>query len=122
MATFQQPLTPEERLKTRIELKDILTDRIETLDVPEIYYSDLANLLSIPLTADDRRLFDLLDELSEKEHSQGRGFLSVIVIGKLTKRPGVGFFEMAERCGENTSNREAFYQAARQDVLDCWKA
>lgn len=118
MATPPQPLTPSERFRARMELKNILIDRIETLDNPDIFYGDLVTMLSIEMTADDRRLFELLDEISEQEFSQGRGFLSVIVIKKATKRPGEGFFAMAKKCGEDVSDREAFYESAKRDVRD----
>lgn len=121
MITSTQPLSDSDKFKTHLELKSILVERIETLDKPDIYYSDLVALLQIDLAVDDRRFFELLDELSEKEFSQGRGFLSVVVIGKATNRPGDGFFDMAKRCGVDTRDREEFYASARRHVINHWK-
>jgi len=76
-----------------------------------IPYSDLASKIkAVQLAAHDKRLFQLLAEVSSEEDDAGRGLLSVIVVHKSgDMQPGPGFFELAKHRGRKVS-----------DVLKCW--
>ena len=76
-----------------------------------IPYSDLASKLkAVRLAANDKRLFQLLAQISSEEDEAGRGLLSVIVVHKNgDMQPGPGFFELAKNRGRKVS-----------DILKCW--
>lgn len=76
-----------------------------------IPYSDLASKLkAVHLAANDKRLFQLLAQISSEEDEAGRGLLSVIVVHKNgDMQPGPGFFELAKNRGRKVS-----------DILKCW--
>jgi len=66
-----------------------------------ISYSELAGQIrTINFQANDKPFHDLLGYLSVREHSEGRGLLSVLVVHKGGDlRPGKGFFQLAKECG-----------------------
>lgn len=76
-----------------------------------IPYSDLASKIKVVhLAAHDKRLFELLAQISSEEDDAGRGLLSVIVVHKSgDMQPGPGFFELAKHRGRKVS-----------DILKCW--
>ena len=73
-----------------------------------IPYSELVRKIgSIKFKARDKRLFDLLGEISLDEDAEGRGMLSVIVVHKNgDMQPGPGFFRFAKELG--------------RDRMKCW--
>ena len=95
--------------KAKAEAKEALVDRAKIRGM--IPYSDLvADINAIKLEAHDRRLFELLGEISSEEDAAGRGMLTVIVVHKFgDMQPGPGFFELAKQLGKDTS-----------DILECW--
>ena len=95
--------------KAKAEAKETLVERAKVRGV--IPYSDLVNSINaIKLQAHDRRLFQLLGEISSEEDAAGRGMLTVIVVHRSgDMQPGPGFFELAKQLGKDTS-----------DILECW--
>src|SRR5262245_36679272 len=75
----------------------------------DMAYSELVtHIRTIRFEYHDRHLDALLEEISVEEDKAGRGMLSAIVVHKTgDKRPGPGFFKLAERLGRNISDRDA---------------
>lgn len=70
-----------------------------------ISYSDLTSKVeTYEFQPNDPRLYRLLDDLSQEEVAAGRGMLSVVVVHKDDKQPGVGFFELAKALGRKIAN------------------
>ncbi len=106
------------------EAKEILIERAKVGGTSKgtIPYSELAsNIQSIQLEAHDVRLFNLLGEISVEEDEAGRGLLTVIVVHKEgDKRPGPGFFELAEELGRDTSDIEGCWIKELNKVYKYW--
>jgi hypothetical protein len=51
--------------------------------------------------ASPNALYRVLAEVSEREHDNGRGMISAVVVGQMTGRPPAPFFEMARRAPFN---------------------
>lgn len=62
----------------------------------------------------------LLSEISRTEDAQGRGMLSVFVVDQKKRRPGDGFFELAEELGRDVSDRDAFFKRELAAVHRYW--
>lgn len=108
--------------QARERAREILIQRARRRGGQTITYSDLVAQLNLPIEASDPRLSFLLDEISTEEHSEGRGFLTVLVVHKFgDQMPGPGFFEMAERCGANIIDREEFWSSSFAEVLTTWQ-
>ena len=75
-----------------------------------IPYSDLVSKIhSIPFDSFDEELDHLLGQISESEHTAGRGMLTVIVAHKDgDQRLGSGFYIWAEHRGYNVGDRDIF--------------
>jgi hypothetical protein len=87
-----------------------------------ITYSDLVlRVKAIKLRPNDPRLARLFTEISCEEVKVGRGMLSVLVVRMDTRRPGVGFFVLAEKLGRNVSDREAFWRRETNRVFRAWR-
>ena len=65
------------------------------------YYSEIAPLAGLDMSSEvDRfRIAQILGEISEDEHRDGRPLLSAVVILKGENRPGEGFFGLAGNLG-----------------------
>ena len=93
----------------KAEVREVLIARARVRGM--ITYSELVReVKAVPFEAYDARLFALLGELSADEDHAGRGMLSALVVHKTgDMEPGVGFFELANSLGRNTT-----------DVTKCW--
>jgi len=91
------------------EMRNILTKRAKLRGM--IPYSELVGMVkTIKLEPDSYALAAMLGEISSEEDRAGRGMLSVIVVHKYgDMQPGLGFFDLAEELGRDTS-----------DILKCW--
>jgi hypothetical protein len=91
------------------EIRWILIATAQAQEV--ISYSDLVrHVQTIRLEAHDKRLFEMLGEISIQEAAAGRGMLSVVVVHKHgDMQPGPGFFDLARKLKRNTN-----------DVTRCW--
>ncbi|UPK04558.1 HNH endonuclease [Bradyrhizobium sp. 170] len=87
---------------------------------PLITYSDIAKeIRAIKFEPDDKRLHELLGEISVDENAAGRGMLSVLVVHKHGEhKPGPGFFVLAKRLGRKTSDPEELFVAELAKVKD----
>ena len=88
-------------------------------------YSDIAPLANLDMSnPDDRnKISVILDEISEKEHEEGRPLLSTVVIHKDNNMPGKGYFKMAKRIGLHTGNDDfMFYINELRKVHNYYKA
>ncbi len=57
---------------------------------------------------------EMLGEIAEEEDAAGRGLLTVLVVHKSgNMEPSVGFYELAEKLGRNTSDRMKLWVAGR---------
>ncbi|WJV23175.1 MULTISPECIES: hypothetical protein [Pseudomonas] len=101
--------------------KAILVRRARRPGNPLISYSDLVAQLPLAIDPSDPRLSLLLDEISVEEYSEGRGFLTVLVVHKHGDiKPGTGFYKMARKCGEEFDDEDAFHIRALEEVTRYW--
>ena len=87
-----------------------------------VTYGELVAQLPLAISHDDHRLSFLLDEISTEEDSEGRGFLTALVVHQDDWMPGADFFTMARRCCADVNNEEAFYMDAFNHVVEYWRA
>jgi hypothetical protein len=67
----------------------------------------------------------LLGEISEDEHQNGRPMLSAVVVSEWKGLlPGEGFFKLARKLGKTSANdataEKQFWISERDAVYDCW--
>jgi len=87
------------------------------------YYSDIAPMvgLDMDLPPDRNKIGELLDDINQREHADGRPLISAVVVQKDTLRPGQGFFKLSRGLGLFTgSDRDAFYVQELRKVHDYW--
>src|SRR6059058_4250136 len=72
-----------------------------------IAYSELSNqMTTIRIAPFGLPMSEMLGEIGTEEDAAGRGLLTVLVVHKSgDMEPGVGFYELAESLGRNTSDR-----------------
>src|SRR5439155_26597534 len=100
----------------------ILRERAKRRANQTISYSDLVDQIkTIKLEARDARLAHMLGEISTEEDAAGRGMLTVLVVHKGDVRPGDGFFELAQSLGRDTRDREKFWIAEFNRVIDYYR-
>jgi hypothetical protein len=103
----------------QIEAQIIMSDSAK--ERKTITYFGLASRLqSVAFEADDKRLHDLLDEISRQEYATGRGMLSAVVVRKVEMDPGNGFFKLARALGRSADDRMKFWTEELQFVYDAW--
>lgn len=102
------------------EITRILKDKARMRSL--IHYSDLVlQVKSIQLEPYSELLGSLLDQVSISEDSQGRGFLSAVVVRKSgDQKPGPGFFELMEHRGRDISDQTKCWLAELKIVHDYW--
>lgn len=117
-STYGRP--PEQWAKAKQEIRDILiTKARERAMIP---YSELVDMVdSVQLDAFGPPLSSMLGQLSLEEHELGRPLLSVLVVHKLgDMKPGVGFFELAQQLGRQTSDTDKAWITEVQKVFQYW--
>ncbi|MBG8560196.1 hypothetical protein I4436_11290 [Pseudomonas qingdaonensis] len=102
--------------------RNLLVRRARLKNRELVTYGELVAQLPLAISHDDHRLSYLLDEISTEEHSEGRGFLTALVVHQDDWMPGAGFFVMARRCGAEVHDEEAFYMNAFKQVVEYWRA
>ena len=86
-----------------------------------IWYSDLVHKIrACSLHHRDRRLFEMLGEVSIDEDKAGRGLLTAVVVRMEDGRPGPGFFKLAESLGRDVSDKERCWKEELKKVHDAW--
>lgn len=118
--TYGFPDSDWARAKTAA--REMLIRRARLRNRELVTYSELVTQLPLPISHDDHRLSFLLDEISTEEYTEGRGFLTALVVHKRDMSPGAGFFTMARRCGIDFDNEETFYRDAFNEVVGYWRA
>ena len=87
-------------------------------------YSDLSNHLErttgLYLEPHDFRFHHMLGEISTAEDAAGRGLLTAVVVHKEDRKPGRGFFELAQRRGRDTSEELRFLGVELKKVYAAW--
>ena len=88
-----------------------------------IAYSELVEKVNaIDIPAHGPAIGDILGEISSEENERGRGMLTVLVVHKHgDKRPGPGFFELAEDLGRDTSNEDKCWVDELNKVYAYWR-
>jgi len=106
-------------MKAKEEARDVLIQRASSKAKQTISYSKLAEMVrAISFDAHDHSFHALLGEISEEEHADGNGMLSVLVVYKNgPQMPGTGFFELARELGHNFSDDEEFWIEEFKNVL-----
>lgn len=94
-----------------------------------IAYSKLGALHG--LSGDDEfnynKLANELGTISEHEYESGRPLISVVVVRKDDKMPGLGFFKLANALGvmkhsvKSWENRVAFFAAEHKRTVKYWR-
>lgn len=102
--------------------RNLLVRRARLKNRELVTYGELVAQLPLAISHDDHRLSYLLDEISTEEYTEGRGFLTALVVHQDNRRPGAGFFTMARRCGAEVHNEDAFYMGAFNQVVEYWRA
>jgi hypothetical protein len=71
-------------------------------------YSHIAPMASLNMdnAVDRQQLSEILSDISEFQHQQGRPLLSAVVTFKDIPYPGKGFFDLARRCGKYDGHKE----------------
>jgi hypothetical protein len=88
-----------------------------------IYYKDVAEIMGLPIRGEHmaREVGQILGEISEWEHDEGRPLLSAVVIREDIGIPGEGFFKLARELGKfQGQNEQDFWQNELQDVHNIW--
>ena len=102
------------------EARDAMIERAKVRGM--LTYSELvAKIPTILLEPHDVRLFEMLRQVSVEEDAQNRGLLTVVVVHKHgDMQPGMGFFELAESLGRDTSDEMVCWVAELHKVHGHW--
>ena len=76
---------------------------------------------TIGLAANDRDLFDHLDEINQFERRHGRPMLSALVVNRRTGMPGAGFFRLARSWGIDIRSDRRFWKSELKRLRRHWK-
>jgi hypothetical protein len=87
-----------------------------------IAYSELSNqMTTIRIAPFGLPMSEMLGEIGTQEDAAGRGLLTVLVVHKSgDMEPGVGFYELAESLGRDTSDRLKLWVNELHKVHDYW--
>lgn len=103
--------------------REILVGRAKRRTSQLITYTQLVGMIPLAIEPHDYRLSFFLDEISRKEHQEGRGFLTVLVVhAQGSSNPGAGFYAMARECGEQFDDETEFFIRALNKVIGFWGA
>ncbi len=86
-------------------------------------YGKIAPLVGLDMESAHDRAFigQILGEISESEHQEGRPLISALVVSNDKMIPGQGFFNLAKRIGlHSTEDNDAFYFGELRRVHDYW--
>ena len=102
------------------EIRTVLSERARAQQT--IAYSEVVQRVkAIDLQARDRRLDELLFQISSEETAEGRGMLSVLVVHKTGDlRPGRGFYNCAASLGFDVSDEDRLWVGQLQRVYSAW--
>ncbi len=86
-------------------------------------YSNIAPLVGLDMekVADREKISEILGEISSQEFEHGRPMLSSVVVGKVSGKPGPGFFELAESLDlYDGKDDDEFYSQELEKVFAEW--
>ena len=86
-----------------------------------VYYSELSSLIkSVKIDAHGAHMNNLLGEISAAEHEAHRPLITAVVVRKKDKRPGNGFYHLAESLGFTVTDPEKFWIDELHKVYGWW--
>ncbi len=89
-----------------------------------ITYGEVAEFLRLSMDwpPDRDKMSEVLGEISDYEHQNGRPLLSVVVVLAATGEPGGGFFDLAKATGQmpTDGDRALFFLRELRRVHDHW--
>lgn len=102
------------------QVLDVLRERVAQRR--PITYGDLTERITARrFMPNDRALEALLSRLSTQSHKRGLGMISAVVVNKVSKIPGDGFFSLAERLGHSVGDDpKAFHEKELEKVYDAF--
>lgn len=93
-----------------------------------VAYTKVARILGITQPGQHmaKEVGQILGEISEDEHNNGRPMLSTVAVGATGLRPGEGFFILARSLGKlsgtDQNAQEKFWLAECESVYETWRA
>jgi hypothetical protein len=90
-----------------------------------VSYEEIGQIMGLELGAGTaKEIGQLLGEINENEHNNGRPMLSAVAVKPTTKMPGEGFFGFARKldkfAGETEEEKRAFWRDEIQRVYAIW--
>jgi hypothetical protein len=88
-----------------------------------ITYGEIAKIMGLRVRGNSmsREVGQILGEISEFEHREGRPMLSAVVIREDLDKPGNGFFKLAKDLkGITISDEITFWKAELEEVYKGW--
>lgn len=94
-------------------------------DAEVITYNEIREIAGVgqfDIPASRKQIGDVLEEICEYEHENGRPMLSAVVVSKGTGFPGGGFFDLAKRLGlmGRMETQVTFFSKELKKVHDYW--
>lgn len=111
----------QRKRRARAQAKALMEETAQAGTV--ITYGELAERIeAVSYAPNSRGLTDQLCAISRAENHAGRGMLSAVVIRKDRKKPGTGFFDLAQDLGREYSDEREFWEEELESVYDAWSA
>ena len=107
--------------KTKSEVRDMLILQVKNSDDLLTYGQVCDNLDNAPFEPGYNVFHGLLGEISWEEHEAGRPLLSVIVVNQETMMPGGGLIKLAEGCGFDVTDPDAWWLAEVIRLRGFWR-
>jgi hypothetical protein len=90
-----------------------------------VSYEDLGEMMGLePGDSRDQEIAQLLGEINEDEHNNGRPMLSAVAVDSTKKMPGEGFFNYAKKLGkfdgDTEEDKRDFWREEIQEVFEIW--
>ena len=102
------------------EIRVILIEKAKNLSL--LTYGDLCKKLTvIPFKPRLSALYEMLDQIAEKEDDAKRGMLAAIVVAEATMQPGDGFYTLAKKRGRDISSKLKCWFEELSQVWKYWR-
>jgi len=91
-----------------------------------VTYQEIAQIMGLPLSGQymAQQVGQMLGEISEDEHLQGRPMLSAVAVG-VSDLPGEGFFGLARKLGklndDSAEGKRRFWEKERAAAYGVWR-
>ena len=88
-------------------------------------YEEIGQIMGLEAHVDmGKEIGQLLGEINEEEHNNGRPMLSAVAVEPTTRMPGEGFFQFAKELrkfhGETDEDKREFWRDEIQRVYEIW--